>query len=149
MFSFSRRRTLPTTRAKSLGFTLIELLVVMATLALLMGVIGPKMMGVFDKQKPKVAAMQIADIEKALEIYKLDVGRFPNTEEGLAALLTKPGTANGWSGPYLKGELPLDPWGKPYRYASPGANGGIDILSLGADGATGGEGENADLRNRQ
>ena len=136
-------------RPASGGFTLIELLVVLAILTMLAGLVGPRVLGLLGGAKSKTAAVQIADIEKALEIYKLDVGRFPSTEEGLDALVKKPGSANGWSGPYLKGGLPSDPWGNPYRYASPGANGGIDIISLGGDGAPGGEGENADVRNRQ
>ena len=146
MRSFSVRRS---GRASSRGFTLIELLVVLAILTMLAGLVGPRVLGLLGGAKSKTAGVQIADIEKALEIYKLDVGRFPSTEEGLDALTKKPGSANGWSGPYLKGGLPSDPWGNPYRYASPGANGGIDIISLGADGAPGGEGENADIHNRQ
>ena len=146
MRSFSVRRS---GRASSRGFTLIELLVVLAILTMLAGLVGPRVLGLLGGAKSKTAGVQIADIEKALEIYKLDVGRFPSTEEGLDALTKKPGSANGWNGPYLKGGLPSDPWGNPYRYASPGANGGIDIISLGADGAPGGEGENADIHNRQ
>ena len=95
--------------------------------------------------KSKTAAVQIADLDKSLELFKLDVGRYPSTEEGLEALVKKPGSANGWNGPYLKGGLPTDPWGHAYRYTSSGGN--IEILSLGADGAPGGEGENADIRN--
>lgn len=146
MGSISIRRT---RRHAFGGFTLIELLVVLAILTMLAGLVGPRVLGLLGGAKSKTAGVQIADIEKALEIYKLDVGRFPTTEEGLDALVKKPGSANGWSGPYLKGGLPSDPWGNAYRYASPGANGGIDIISLGADGAPGGEGENADIRNRQ
>ena len=146
MGSIRKRRS---GRSFSGGFTLIELLVVLAILTMLAGLVGPRVLGLLGGAKSKTAGVQIADIEKALEIYKLDVGRFPTTEEGLDALTKKPGSANGWSGPYLKGGLPSDPWGNPYRYASPGANGGIDIISLGADGAPGGEGENADIHNRQ
>ena len=134
---------------KNRGFTLIELLVVMAILTLLAGLVGPKVFDSLGKSKTKAAALQISEIEKSLEVYKLDVGRFPTTEEGLEALATKPATAMGWSGPYMKGGVPADPWGKPFKYQGVGANGGIEIISLGADGAVGGEGENADVKNKQ
>lgn len=139
----------PAGRRAVAGFTLIELLVVLAILTLLAGLVGPRVLGQLGGAKSKTAAVQIAEMEKAMEVFKLDVGRFPTTDEGIAALVTKPATANGWNGPYLKGAAPTDPWGKPYRYANPGAGGGIDIISLGADGAPGGDGENADVRNRQ
>jgi general secretion pathway protein G len=130
------------------GFTLVELLVVLAILTLLAGLVGPRVLGQLGGAKAKTAAVQIADIEKAMELFKLDVGRFPSTEEGLEALTKRPPTvASGWSGPYLKGTVPTDPWGKPYRYQGPAADGSIEISSLGADGAVGGEGENADIRN--
>ena len=129
------------------GFTLVELLVVLAILTLLAGLVGPRVLGQLGGAKSKTTAVQIADIDKALELFKLDVGRFPTTEEGLEALAQKPATvASGWAGPYLKGALPTDAWGKPYRYQL-GPNGAVEILSLGADGAPGGEGENADIRN--
>lgn len=127
------------------GFTLIELLVVLAILTLLAGLVGPRVLGQLGGAKSKTAAVQIADLDKSLELFKLDVGRYPTTEEGLDALVKKPGNVNGWNGPYLKGGVPTDPWGHPYRYAN--AGGGIEITSLGADGAPGGEGENADIRN--
>lgn len=133
----------------SAGFTLIELLVVLAILAMLAGLVGPRVLGMLGGAKSKTAAVQIADIEKGLDLYKLDVGRYPSSEEGLAALAVKPGMASGWSGPYLKGGIPSDPWNHPYKYANPGAAGGIDIISFGADGAPGGDGENADVHNKQ
>ena len=129
------------------GFTLIELLVVIAIIGLLAGLVGPAVLRQFDGAKSKTAKIQINDLDRSMELFKLDVGRYPTTAEGLQALVTKPGSANGWNGSYLKGSLPADPWGNPYRYANPGPNGGIEILSLGADNAPGGEGENADLRN--
>ena len=132
-------------RSRARGFTLIELLVVLAILTLLAGLVGPKVLNQLGGAKSKTAAVQIADLDKSLELFKLDVGRYPSTEEGLDALVKKPGSANGWNGPYLKGGLPTDPWGHAYRYTSSGGN--IEILSLGADGAPGGEGENADIRN--
>lgn len=131
------------------GFTLIELLVVLAILTMLAGLVGPRVLGMLGGAKSKTAAVQIADIEKGLDLFKLDVGRYPVNDEGLNALAAKPGSANGWAGPYLKGGVPTDPWGHPYKYANPGARGGIDIISLGADGAPGGDGENADIQNRQ
>jgi general secretion pathway protein G len=142
MVNFRRR-----SRLAAAGFTLVELLVVLAILTLLAGLVGPRVLGQLGGAKSKTAAVQIADIEKAMELFKLDVGRFPTTEEGLGALAAKPPTvSSGWAGPYLKGTLPADPWGKPYRYQLlPG--GAVEILTLGADGAPGGEGENADIRN--
>ena len=134
---------------KKSAFTLIELLVVLAILALLAGLVGPRVLDQLGGAKSKTAALQIHEIEQALDLYKLDVGRYPTTAEGLQALVTKPASAGGWNGPYLKGGLPTDPWGNPYRYANPGPGGGIEILSLGADNAPGGEGENADVRNKQ
>ena len=134
-------------RKSARGFTLIELLVVLAILTLLAGLVGPRVLNQLGGAKSKTAGVQIADLDKSLELFKLDVGRYPPTEEGLNALVTKPGSVNGWTGPYLKGGVPSDPWGHPYRYANPGPNGGIEILSLGADAAPGGEGENADVRN--
>lgn len=135
-------------RRRARGFTLIELLVVLAILTLLAGIVGPRVLNQLGGAKSKTAAVQIADIDKALEIYKLDVGRYPSNEEGLTALMKNPGGQMGWNGPYLKGDVvPTDPWGHAFRYANPGPNGGIEILSLGADGVPGGEGENADIRN--
>lgn len=130
------------------GFTLIELLVVLVILTLLAGLVGPRVMGLLGGAKSKTAALQISDLEKSLEIFKLDIGRFPSTKEGLDALAARPASVAGWNGPYLKGGVPMDPWGKPYAYISPTANGGIEILSLGADATPGGEGENADIRNK-
>jgi general secretion pathway protein G len=112
---------------------------------LLAGLVGPRVLSQLGGAKSKTAGVQIADLEKSLELFKLDVGRFPTTEEGLDALVTKPASANGWNGPYLKGGVPNDPWGKPYKYALSAGN--VDLLSYGADGAAGGDGENADIKN--
>jgi general secretion pathway protein G len=137
-----------TVRARrSGGFTLIELLVVLAILTLLAGLVGPRVLNQLGGAKAKTAAVQIADLDKSLELFKLDVGRYPTSEEGLEALVKRPGNVSGWTGPYLKGGLPTDPWGRAYKYANPGPNGGIEILSLGADGTPGGDGENGDIRN--
>ena len=149
MVSLRARRAcgIASARKSARGFTLIELLVVLAILTLLAGLVGPRVLNQLGGAKSKTAGVQIADLDKSLELFKLDVGRYPTTEEGLDALVKRPGSVNGWTGPYLKGGVPTDPWGKPYKYANPGPNGGIEILSLGADGAAGGEGENADVRN--
>ncbi len=135
-------------RAKVAGFTLVELLVVLAILTLLVGLVGPRMLNQLGGAKSKTAGVQISDLEKSLELFKLSVGRFPTDEEGLEALVKKPASANGWDGPYLKGgTVPLDPWNNPYKYKRAPNGAEVEILSLGADGAPGGEGENADVRN--
>jgi len=130
------------------GFTLVELLVVLAILALLAGLVGPQVMKQFGGAKAKTAHLQIEELVKTLDVYKLDVGNYPTTEEGLQALVTKPASAKNWNGPYVKGQLPIDPWGKPYKYAYSGS-GEVEISSLGADGTPGGEGENSDITNRK
>ena len=126
------------------GFTLIELLVVMVILGMLAALVGPQIFGKVGKGKQSAARTQIEMLGQALDSYRLDVGRYPSTSEGLNALITNPG-AQGWDGPYLKKGVPNDPWQKPYQYQSPGAHGDYDLLSLGADGAAGGEGENKDV----
>lgn len=137
---------LSTRRGRHRGFTLIELMVVLAILALLAGLVGPRVLSQLGGAKSKTAAVQIADLDKSLELFKLDVGRYPTTEEGLQALMVRPAALRGWTGPYLKGStVPDDPWGNAYRYTS--TNGVIEILSLGSDGASGGEGDAADIRN--
>lgn len=137
----------PSPRRRTRGFTLIELLVVLAILTLLAGLVGPRVLGQLGGAKSKTAHVQIADLDKSLELFKLDVGRYPSTQEGLAALVSKPSNANGWNGPYLKGGLPNDPWGNSYHYANPGPTGGVDIFTFGADNAPGGDGENVDIHN--
>lgn len=136
------------TQKRTAGFTLIELLVVLAILGMLAALVGPQVLNQLGGAKSKSAGIQIRDFEQALELYKLDVGRFPRSNEGLQALVQQPGGAQGWNGPYLKkSELPDDPWGNPYVYRSPGQNSAIDIVSLGADGRPGGSGEDADVTN--
>lgn len=132
---------------RTIGFTLIELLVVLAILGLLAGLVGPRVLSQLEGAKGKTAAVQIKDLEQAVDLFRLDVGRFPSSEEGLQALITDPGNARGWNGPYLRRGLPDDPWGNPYRYQSPGRFGEVDIYSFGADNAPGGSGDNADIGN--
>jgi len=129
------------------GFTLMELLVVLVILGLLMGLVGPRLFNALGGAKTKTAGLQIKDLEQTLEMYKLDVGHFPSTEEGLEALMKKPGNASGWNGPYLKSDVPLDPWNREYHYKYPGEHGEVDIFSYGQDGQAGGEGEDSDIGN--
>lgn len=129
------------------GFTLLELLVVMVIIGLLAGYVGPRYFSQVGKSEVKVAQAQVAAFEKALAQYRLDNGRYPTTEEGLGALVTRPTGAARWEGPYLSKAVPFDPWGRPYLYRSPGDRSEIDIYSLGKDGAPGGSGENADVTN--
>ena len=135
------------TRKSAAGFTLMELLVVLAILGLLMSLVGPQVLNQLGGAKTKTAGIQIKDLEQALEMYKLDVGRFPSTSEGLDALVKKPGSATGWNGPYLKSEVPQDPWKGDYQYKFPGEHGEIDIFTYGANGSPGGEGEDTDVGN--
>lgn len=132
--------------ARVRGFTLVELLVVLAILGMLAALVGPQVLNQLGGAKSKSAAIQIRDFESALELYKLDVGRFPRSGEGLEALVRQPSGARGWNGPYLKkDEVPQDPWGNPYEYRVSGSS--IEITSLGADGRQGGSGEDADVSN--
>ncbi|MBI5101498.1 MAG: type II secretion system major pseudopilin GspG [Nitrospirae bacterium] len=129
---------------KEAGFTLIELLVVMVILGLLAAIVGPNLFGKVGKGKQSAAKTQIEMIGQALDSYRLDTGKYPSTSEGLNALNASSGAA-GWDGPYLKKGVPNDPWGKPYQYQSPGSHGDYDLVSYGADGAPGGDGENKDV----
>jgi len=131
-------------RINSKGFTLIELLVVMVILAMLAAIVGPKLFTKVGKGKQAAAKTQIEMLGQALDSYRLDTGHYPNTSQGLNALVTNPGV-EGWDGSYLKKALPNDPWMKPYQYQSPGTHGDYDLFSYGADGAPGGEGENKDV----
>jgi general secretion pathway protein G len=127
------------------GFTLIELLVVMIIIGLLAALVGPRFIRQEEKAKVKAAKAQIELLSTALDTFRLDVGRYPTSQEGLEALRTQPGGLERWDGPYLKKEVPTDPWGKPYVYKSPGEHGPFDILSYGADGTAGGDGDNRDI----
>jgi len=128
------------------GFTLIELLVVMVIIGLLGALVAPRLFKNVAKSKITAAKAQIANFQTALGAYRLDVGTFPSTDEGLQALRVAPLSAKNWEGPYLPKEIPLDPWGNPYIYKYPGEHGDEpDIISLGADGKEGGDGENGDI----
>lgn len=135
----------PKRRYKESGFTLVELLVVLAILGMLAALVGPQVLNQLGGAKSKSAAIQIRDFEQALELYKLDVGRFPRESDGLEALVQQPSGAKGWNGPYLKKDVPDDPWGNPYEYGVSGSN--VTVTSLGADGRSGGSGEDADVSN--
>ena len=134
-------------RRKERGFTLIELLIVMVILGLLAALVGPRMFGKVGKSKQKAAKAQMALFETALDTYRLDVGKYPTTDQGLNALRVQPDGAERWDGPYLPKEIPLDPWGHPYEYRSPSENGDFEIISYGGDGTSGGEGEDVDIYN--
>jgi general secretion pathway protein G len=129
------------------GFTLLELLVVMVIIGLLAGYVGPKYFSQVGKSEVKLARAQIDALEKALDQYRLDTGHYPAMEQGLAALVTKPTNEPKWDGPYLKKNVPGDPWGNAYVYKIPGEHGDFDLLSYGKDGQPGGTGEAADITN--
>jgi general secretion pathway protein G len=128
------------------GFTLIELLVVLVILGLLAGLVGPQVMKYLGSAKTDSARLQIEDLAASLDLYRLEVGRYPTTQEGLEALVEAPPGASNWNGPYLKKrQIPKDPWGNEYHYRSPGEHGPFDLYSLGADDSEGGDGENQDV----
>ncbi|HEX8873640.1 MAG TPA: type II secretion system major pseudopilin GspG [Nitrosospira sp.] len=129
------------------GFTLLELLVVMVIIGLLAGYVAPKYFSQVGKSEVKVAQAQIDSLEKALDQYRLDTGHYPATEQGLAALMTRPANEPKWQGPYLKKIAPPDPWGRSYAYKYPGERAEYDLYSFGKDGQPGGTGEAADITN--
>jgi general secretion pathway protein G len=126
------------------GFSLIELLIVMIILGLIASLVGPRMFGKLGMAKQKTAKTQIEMLMTALDSYRLDMGIYPDSQEGLEALMSSPGD-DRWDGPYLARELPLDPWGKPYVYVNPGEHGEVDIYSYGLDNRPGGDRENKDV----
>lgn len=128
------------------GFTLIELMVVMVIIGLLAALVAPRLFPKLGKGKQAAAKAQIELLGQALDQYRLDTGSYPSTQEGLNALMVNPGQEK-WDGPYLKKNLPSDPWGKPYNYQSPGTHGEYDLYSLGRDNKPGGEGEDQDVTN--
>jgi general secretion pathway protein G len=129
------------------GFTLLELLVVVAIIGLLVGYVAPRYFGQIGKSEVNTAKAQIDALEKALDQYRLDTGRYPANEMGLNALVERPPNEPKWNGPYLKKAVPLDPWGNQYLYKIPGDQGDYDIVSYGKDRQPGGAGENADITN--
>ena len=129
------------------GFTLLELLVVIVIIGLLASYVGPKYFAQIGKSEITVAKSQIDALAKSLDTFRLDVGRYPTSEEGLAALMVRPDAAVGWNGPYLKSAIPQDPWKHAYQYTFPVGNGDFQIKSLGKDGRPGGVDENADITN--
>ena len=129
------------------GFTLLELLVVLVILGLLAGYVAPRYFSQVGKSEVTTAQAQIVGLEKALDQYRIDTGRYPSTEQGLAALNAKPADEARWSGPYLKKAVPSDPWGNPYQYRMPGEHSEVDVFSLGRDGRPGGTDTDADIGN--
>lgn len=132
------------------GFTLIELLVVLVILGLLAGLVGPQVMKHLGESKTKTAKLQIEELSAALDMFRIDVDRYPSSEENLAALVRRPAGVEAWNGPYLrKPVVPKDPWGRDFIYRHPGEHSAVEILSLGADQKEGGDGENADVASWQ
>ena len=127
------------------GFTLLELLVVIVIIGLLAGYVAPRYFSQVGKSEIQVAKAQIESLEKALDQFRLDNRRYPSTEEGLDALVSKPTAASSWAGPYLKKSVPSDPWGRAYVYRTPGGKGEYEVVTYGRDGKPGGTGEDADI----
>jgi general secretion pathway protein G len=133
-------------RKPQAGFTLIEIMVVMVIIGLLMALVGPNLIGRSEKAKSQAAAMQIERLGTVLDTFRLDVGRYPTTQEGLQVLVQRPMGVDRWDGPYINKGVPKDPWDRPYIYRSPGEAGRpYDLYSLGADGAPGGTDNNRDI----
>jgi general secretion pathway protein G len=133
------------------GFTLIEMLVVLVIIGLIMGLVGPRVLSYLSDARTKAARLQIASFSNSLDLYYLDVGRYPTSQEGLSALVQRPAGVDVWNGPYLKGgTVPTDPWRNAYVYVVPGTHGdAYDLMSYGSDGREGGEGSAADIANWQ
>ena len=148
MFSESEdKRVFIGARRRRGGFTLLELLVVMVIIGLLVGYVGPRYFSQVGKSEVKATKAQINAFEKALDQYRLDTGHYPTTEQGLAALFTRPANEPKWQGPYLVKAVPKDPWDQLYQYRQPGEHGEYDVWSFGKDGQPGGSGEAADITN--
>lgn len=132
-------------RSLDKGFTLIEILMVMVIIGALAALVGPRLIGKVGKGKQQAAQAQISNFSAALDAYRLDVGSYPSTEDGLQALRVQPDGAETWDGPYLQKQIPLDPWKNEFVYRAPGDHGDYDIISYGADRQEGGEGDNEDV----
>jgi len=158
-FNMTHTQTLPMTRPQTQlgaerrsrthrqrGFTLVEMLVVITIIALIMSLVGPRVLNYLTESKVKAARIQIQSFSSALDLLFLDTGRYPSSADGLVALVKPTSSLLGWNGPYLKGgNLPNDPWGKPYVYRSPAERSAYEIVSYGADGQEGGTGTAADI----
>jgi general secretion pathway protein G len=141
-----RRQSARSRRVGEGGFTLVEILVVITIIGLIMALVGPRVLNYLAESKVKTARIQIQSFGSALDLFYLDAGRYPSSAEGLAVLVQPSGGIAAWNGPYLKGgNVPNDPWGKPYVYRSPGEHGVYDLVSYGADGQEGGAGTAADI----
>jgi general secretion pathway protein G len=135
----------PNNPARAAGFTLMELLLVLMIIGMLAALVGPTLYQRIKPAKQSAARAQLANFSTALDAFYVDCERYPTTQEGLAVLRDRPEGAEKWNGPYLKKEVPMDPWGHPYVYRAPGRSGGYEIVSYGADGREGGEGDAADI----
>jgi general secretion pathway protein G len=148
MRPFVKSRGRRVDRRAEAGFTLVEMLVVITIIGLIMGLVGPRVLGYLGESKVKAAKLQIESFSSSLDLFYLDVGRYPTGSEGLTALTERPGNAAIWNGPYLKtGAVPLDPWGHVYTYRAPAEHGPYEIVSFGSDGQEGGSGTAADISN--
>jgi general secretion pathway protein G len=137
-------------RARQRGMTLIEILVVLVLIGIVLGIVGGNFIGKGEKAKADAAKIEIGQISQTLDLYKLEIGRYPSSQEGLQALISAPAGVANWNGPYWKkSTLPKDPWGNEYKYLAPGSKGPYDIVSLGADGKEGGEGPDKDISSAQ
>jgi general secretion pathway protein G len=137
-----------TDRNREGGFTLVEMLVVLAIIGLVTATIAPRVIQYLGRAKTDTAKNEIQNIAIAMDLFRLDVGRYPTEQEGLRALVDKPMTVASWTGPYLaKKAVPADPWGRPYVYRTPGQHGNYDLFTLGADNSPGGNGEGQDVTN--
>jgi general secretion pathway protein G len=144
------RKAGATLRRGEAGFTLVEILVVITIIGLIMAIVGPRVLNYLGESKIKAAKIQIESFESALDLYYLDLGRYPTSSDGLVALVQRPGNVLEWNGPYLKGGVvPNDPWGHPYVYRSPSERVPYEIVSFGADGQEGGTGTAADITSIQ